>query len=138
MLRTDACPRLFSSFLTRVSIRVRLGSYPSGIRHILSHTAAILPVGLTFLALSVMLAIIAAIRQRHTYIDFSDQHRPPAVPGGPRIFGRPFVTAGQVVIAVTVVVAAVEIALLVLVLRMTDTVALKVSGLGHALLVQPS
>lgn len=35
---------------------------------------------------------------------------------GTRIFGRPFITAGWIVVAVSIVVAAVEIGLLVLVL----------------------
>ncbi|KAH7108067.1 hypothetical protein BKA62DRAFT_5601 [Auriculariales sp. MPI-PUGE-AT-0066] len=92
-------------------------------------------IGLIFLALSVMLAIITIFRQRHNFEDFADQNRPTQVSGHPRMFGRAFVTSGSIVVVVTIAVATVEIALLVLVLRMTDTVAVKVS-VGPHLVIQ--
>jgi hypothetical protein len=65
---------------------------------------------------------------RHSRHDFADQYRDdPSISKNAiqtvgqengRIFGRPFKTAGNIVIAVTTVVAAVEIALLAEVLRM--------------------
>ena len=81
-------------------------------------------VGLVFLVLAVMLAILAFLRNRRSYHDFADQHRPVAVGntsgGGTRVFGRAFVTAGWIVVAVTAVVGIVEVALLVLVLQITS------------------
>ena len=60
-------------------------------------------VGLVFLVLAVMLAILAFLRNRRSYHDFADQHRPVAVEntsgGGTRVFGRAFVTAGWIVVA---------------------------------------
>lgn len=65
------------------------------------------------------------MRARHSVHDFADRHKEHSIldPGLPsvgqengRVFGRPFVTAGWVVIQVTVLVAAVEVAMLVLIL----------------------
>lgn len=77
-------------------------------------------IGLVFLVLAVMLAILAFLRNRRSYHDFADQNRPVATTeNGARVFGRAFVTAGWIVVAVTAVVGVVEIALLVLVLKIT-------------------
>ena len=71
-----------------------------------------------------MFFALAYMRQRHSRHDFSDRawaHRSFTNPtrtvgqAGKRVFGRPFVTAGWVVVAVTAVVAAIEVALLVLI-----------------------
>jgi len=71
--------------------------------------------------------ILAFLRARHSRHDFADRWKeqpkyqhPMATVGkeGERIFGRPFVTAGWIVLAVTCVVAAVEIGLLLLVFRL--------------------
>jgi hypothetical protein len=71
--------------------------------------------------------ILAFLRARHSIHDFADrlkeesryQHAIKTVgQEGKRIFGRPFVTAGWIVVAVTCVVAAVEIGLLVLIFRL--------------------
>ena len=81
-----------------------------------------------------MIGVITVMRSRHSMHDFADEHRPPTLPdtdAGPvspvarsesrsRILGRPFVTAGWVVITLGAVVFAVEVALLVLVLRIPD------------------
>ena len=73
-----------------------------------------------------MLYMIAFLRQRHSLHDFADNswlhpslQNPVKTVGqtGKRIFGRPFVTAGWIVVAVSIVVAVVEIALLVLIFQ---------------------
>ncbi|EJD52584.1 hypothetical protein AURDEDRAFT_111231 [Auricularia subglabra TFB-10046 SS5] len=76
-------------------------------------------IGLVFLVLAVMLAILAILRNRRSYHDFADQNRPVASENGTRVFGRAFLTAGWIVVAVTAVVGIVEVALLVLVLKIT-------------------
>ncbi|KAF9458706.1 hypothetical protein BDZ94DRAFT_1200719 [Collybia nuda] len=84
-------------------------------------------IGILFAILGALLFILAFLRARHSNNDFADRWRtePPREPGlktvgqkGTRIFGRPFITAGWIVLAVTGVVATVEIALLVLVLQL--------------------
>lgn len=71
--------------------------------------------------------VLAFLRARHSRHDFADRwkenpkylHAMPTVgQENTRIFGRPFVTAGWIVMGVTCVVGAVEIGLLVLVLRL--------------------
>ncbi|KAJ7222232.1 hypothetical protein GGX14DRAFT_662964 [Mycena pura] len=90
------------------------------------------PIGLLFAILGVALYILAFLRARHSQHDFADYDKPESSDGIPgrdrdivqtkgqehtRIFGRPFITAGWIVVGVTAVVAAVEIGLLVLVLK---------------------
>lgn len=86
-----------------------------------------LEVGILFAVLGALLFILAFLRARHSNHDFPDRWRTeaPHEPGlktvgqeGTRIFGRPFVTAGWIVLAVTCVVATVEIGLLILVLEL--------------------
>ena len=83
-------------------------------------------VGLLFAVLACLLFILAFIRSRHSRHDFADRNKedapwPPAIvtvgTEGTRVFGRPFVTAGWIVIGVSAVVATVEIALFYLVLQ---------------------
>lgn len=82
-------------------------------------------VGLVYTILGVALTVMSFFRHRHSRHDFADIHRkepweharPTVGQTGKRVFGRPFVTAGWMVIAVTVIVAAVEISLLVLILN---------------------
>lgn len=83
-------------------------------------------VGLLFALLGGLLFIIAYFRARHCTHDFADRHKEARIldsgiktkgQEGTRIFGRPFVTAGWSVVQVTVVVAAVELALLVFIIR---------------------
>lgn len=73
-----------------------------------------------------MFFVIAFMRQRHSLHDFADSYwARPSVDSpirtvgqtGKRIFGRPFVTAGWVVVALAIIVAAVEIGLLVLIFQ---------------------
>ncbi|KZS95681.1 hypothetical protein SISNIDRAFT_452339 [Sistotremastrum niveocremeum HHB9708] len=79
-------------------------------------------IGLLYTILSAMLALLAFGRSRHSQHDFADEHRPDDSTGGRgRVFGRPFVTAGWVVVAVTFVVATVEIGLFVLVLNINTS-----------------
>jgi len=70
--------------------------------------------------------VISYFRSRHSTHDFADRHKEAHKfdvciktkgQDGARIFGRPFVTAGWIVVQVTAVVAAAEIALLVLIIR---------------------
>ncbi|EPS98932.1 hypothetical protein FOMPIDRAFT_90394 [Fomitopsis schrenkii] len=82
-------------------------------------------IGLVYTILGVALTVMSFFRHRHSRHDFADIHRkepweharPTVGQTGKRVFGRPFVTAGWMVIAVTVIVAAVEISLLVLILN---------------------
>lgn len=71
-----------------------------------------------------MLFVVAFLRQRHSRHDFADMYRDPAQhreaiktvgQTGKRVFGRPFVTAGWTVVAMSVIVFAVEVGLLVLI-----------------------
>jgi len=84
-------------------------------------------IGLLFAILAGMLYIFAFVRSRHSRHDFADcDKEDPSYQTalstvgqeGKRIFGRPFITAGWVVVGVSAAVAAVEIALLVLVLNL--------------------
>ncbi|KAF7373614.1 hypothetical protein MSAN_00571800 [Mycena sanguinolenta] len=90
-------------------------------------------VGLLFAVLGAALYVLAFLRARHSRHDFADYEKPEdcTTPSArrpqhvictkgqenTRIFGRPFVTAGSIVIGVAAVVAGVEIGLLVLVLK---------------------
>ncbi|KAJ7054702.1 hypothetical protein C8F01DRAFT_482648 [Mycena amicta] len=98
-------------------------------------------IGLLFAILGVALYILAFLRARHSRHDFADFDKPESRVAGEheqewgslrirsreivktrgqehaRLFGRPFITAGWIVVAVAAVVAVVEIALLVLVLK---------------------
>jgi hypothetical protein len=78
-------------------------------------------VGLLYAILAAVLYAIAFFRARHSQHDFSDEDAgecedsaamQTAGQQGGRRFGRPFATAGGFVVAVTVAVAAIEIALL--------------------------
>ncbi|KAF5329458.1 hypothetical protein D9619_009104 [Psilocybe cf. subviscida] len=83
-------------------------------------------IGLLFAILGCLLFISAFFRSRHSTHDFADRDKEQkAIDGGlktkgqegQRIFGRPFVTAGWIVLQVTLFVGAVEVALLVLIVR---------------------
>lgn len=94
----------------------------------LSIADASAPVGLLYAVLAGLLFVCAFLRARHSQHDFADTDRDidqlqeDAIPTKgqehKQVFGRPFVTAGWIVMTVTVVVAAMEIALLVLILRL--------------------
>ncbi|KAF9221743.1 hypothetical protein BS17DRAFT_241757 [Gyrodon lividus] len=86
-------------------------------------------IGVLYLVLSALILGLAYMRARHSQHDFADQspekmsalyHQAIPTKGQEqaREFGRPFVTAGSGVLAVTVVVFVVEVALLLLVLQM--------------------
>lgn len=83
-------------------------------------------IGIVYTVLSGMIYVVAFMRQRHSLHDFADSYwahpsmdNPIRTVGqtGKRIFGRPFVTAGWIVVSLAVVVAAVEIGLLVLIFQ---------------------
>ena len=81
------------------------------------------PVGLIYIALASLLLITAYIRRRHSNRDFSDQARTALEalhpqPSPARVWGRPFATAGWIVVQVTTIVASVQVVLLVLLLRL--------------------
>lgn len=69
--------------------------------------------------------MLAFVRQRHAMHGFADRYREEnserivrtVGQTGKQVYGRPFVTAGWIVIAVTIVVASVEISFLVLVFQ---------------------
>ena len=80
------------------------------------------PVGILYTVLAGLLYILAFLRQRHSMHDFADSglrsassEDPIRTAGqtGKRIFGRPFVTAGWIVVLLTIIVASVEITLMV-------------------------
>ncbi|KAF9450756.1 hypothetical protein P691DRAFT_809593 [Macrolepiota fuliginosa MF-IS2] len=82
-------------------------------------------VGLLFAFLGALLFIMSFFRARHSIHDFADRHKehsaldrglPSVGQENGRVFGRPFVTAGWIIIQVTVIVAAVEVAMFVLIL----------------------
>ncbi|KAG8678198.1 hypothetical protein FRC08_017983 [Ceratobasidium sp. 394] len=92
-------------------------------------------IGLMYTILAVLLFILSVVRRRHSRHDFSDYYaacgrfdgehpsgsaHEGAGPAAPRkrIFGRPFATAGWVVVVLTAVVAIVEIALLAFILEL--------------------
>jgi len=82
-------------------------------------------IGLSYAVLAGLLFIVSILRSRHSQHDFSDSYREETTSAiktkgqtGKRIFGRPFVTAGWIVVLVTAVVLSVEIALLVLILKL--------------------
>ncbi|KAF7307850.1 hypothetical protein MKEN_01145300 [Mycena kentingensis (nom. inval.)] len=100
------------------------------------------PVGLLFAILGSALYVVAFLRARHSRHDFADFNKPEDHDANhdgehdlgslrfrpreviktrgqenARIFGRPFITAGWIVVAMASVVAVVEVALLVLVMR---------------------
>jgi len=83
-------------------------------------------IGLLYAILSAMLFVIAFVRSRHSTHDFADRRKKSPKfdfcietkgQENGRIFGRPFITAGWIIIAITLVVAVAEIALLVLMLE---------------------
>ncbi|KAJ3973619.1 hypothetical protein EV361DRAFT_947773 [Lentinula raphanica] len=99
-------------------------------------------IGLLFTILGALLFVLSFLRDRHSRHDFADprgssigrhssyisralygSYEPEDIiqtvgQKGTRIFGRPFVTAGWIVISVAFVVFAVEIGLLVLILKL--------------------
>jgi len=101
---------------------------------ILQHTIdGNVTVGLLFVILSALLFIIAFLRSRHSAHDFADRYRGATEfdvciktkgQEGGRIYGRPFKTAGWIVIEVTTVVALAEIALLALIVQHKISVSL--------------
>ena len=91
----------------------------------ISLLTCLLLVGLLYAVLAGLLFVISFLRSRHSRHDFADGYRDTSYPAiktvgqtGKRIFGRPFVTAGWIVVAVSCIVATVEIGLLVLVLKL--------------------
>ncbi|KAJ6556885.1 hypothetical protein B0H10DRAFT_2169599 [Mycena sp. CBHHK59/15] len=88
-------------------------------------------IGLLFAVLGAALYVLAFLRARHSTHDFADydksedssapymRRRVIQTKGqeNTRIFGRPFITAGWIVVGVATVVAGVEVGLLVLVLK---------------------
>jgi len=82
-------------------------------------------IGLLYAVLAGLLFALSFLRSRHSQHDFSDAHKGENQPAirtrgqtGSRIFGRPFVTAGWIVVAVSIVVATVELGLLILVMKL--------------------
>ncbi|CAE6417891.1 unnamed protein product [Rhizoctonia solani] len=90
-------------------------------------------IGLLYVILAVLLFIVSIVRRKHSRHDFSDLHASHGrfdghhatrsedgqnPPPRKRIFGRPFVTAGWVVVFLTAMVAIIEIVLLIFLLEL--------------------
>jgi hypothetical protein len=76
-------------------------------------------VGILFIILGGLLSAISYFRRRQSNWDFSDQLRPlPSHVEKKRVFGGPFITAGWIVLAVTVTVVSAQVLLVVLILRL--------------------
>ncbi|KAG6889690.1 hypothetical protein C0995_015438 [Termitomyces sp. Mi166 len=88
-------------------------------------------IGILFAVLGTLLMILSFLRARHSDHDFDEKWKDPKLreerhraaiktvgQEGTRIFGRPFITAGWIVLAVACVVAVVEIGLLVLIIQL--------------------
>ncbi|KAI0947350.1 hypothetical protein AcW1_007594 [Taiwanofungus camphoratus] len=82
-------------------------------------------IGIIYTVLAAVFYVLAFVRQRHAMHGFADRYREEnserivrtVGQTGKQVYGRPFVTAGWIVIAVTIVVASVEISFLVLVFQ---------------------
>ncbi|KAF9512846.1 hypothetical protein BS47DRAFT_1330055 [Hydnum rufescens UP504] len=80
-------------------------------------------IGLVYCILTAVLVVTAVVRRRHSRHDFSDRYgrqvgRWDGFYGDShRIFGRPFVTAGWIVIIVSIVVGGLQLGLIVLLSR---------------------
>ena len=83
-------------------------------------------VGLLYAILAALLLLVAYFRARHNRHDFADGEGSITATkwvrikgqSGRRIYGRPFITAGLIVVAVSAVVLMVEIGLFVLVVKL--------------------
>ncbi|KAF8064292.1 hypothetical protein FPV67DRAFT_1420172 [Lyophyllum atratum] len=87
-------------------------------------------IGILFAILGSLLMALSYLRARHSDQDFDDRWKEEerakrhqdamktVGQEGTRIFGRPFITAGWIVLAVACVVAVVEVGLLVLIMRL--------------------
>lgn len=86
-----------------------------------------LAVGLLYALLAAFLLVIASIRAKHNKHDFADHpdseefySRAIQTKGqsNVRVFGRPFVTAGRIVVAILIGVGVIEVTLLALILKL--------------------
>lgn len=94
----------------------------------LTDADALSAVGILYAVLAGLLFVASFFRARHSRHDFADYDKEQYDPSrsralkssgqGGRIFGRPFKTAGWIVVAVALLVAAVEICLMVMVLEL--------------------
>lgn len=78
-------------------------------------------VGVLYIIIAGFLITAAYLRRRHSNRDFSDQLRPLPAPTNSttkRIFGAPFVTAGWIVIFVSLILVGADIVLFVFILRL--------------------
>ncbi|KAF8330152.1 uncharacterized protein EI90DRAFT_3060882 [Cantharellus anzutake] len=81
-------------------------------------------IGLLYCILTALLALTTVVRRKHSRHDFSDKYRSiggrgdgagggdPVPVDGRRIFGRPFVTAGRIVIIISLLVVSIQVTLL--------------------------
>jgi len=109
--------------------RTALGNFGAALTILRLFDHRFYQIGILYAVLAGLLFVASFFRARHSRHDFADYDkerydsgRPQALKTkgqeGQRIFGRPFKTAGWIVIAVTLLVAAVEICLMVLVLEL--------------------
>ncbi|CAG7851374.1 SubName: Full=Uncharacterized protein {ECO:0000313/EMBL:CCA71284.1} [Serendipita indica DSM 11827] len=78
-------------------------------------------IGVLYIIIAGFLITAAYLRRRHSNRDFSDQLRPLPAPTNSttkRIFGAPFVTAGWIVIFVSLILVGADIVLFVFILRL--------------------
>ncbi|KII90068.1 hypothetical protein PLICRDRAFT_53174 [Plicaturopsis crispa FD-325 SS-3] len=107
--------------------RTALGNLGYALAVIKLFDARFYRIGLLFALLSAMLFALSFVRARHSKHDFADHIPDESTSASPqplesvgqrgRVYGKPFYTAGWVVIAVTGAVAVVEIGLFWLVLK---------------------
>ncbi|EFI26882.1 hypothetical protein CC1G_15283 [Coprinopsis cinerea okayama7 len=105
--------------------RTALGSLGYALTILRLFDSAFHRIGLLFAILGAGLFVLAFLRSRHSNHDFADRSKEAhlvdravkTVGQDGRIFGRPFVTAGWIVIAVAAIVGGVEIAMFILILR---------------------
>ncbi|KIJ34543.1 hypothetical protein M422DRAFT_232931 [Sphaerobolus stellatus SS14] len=74
-------------------------------------------IGLLYTVLSILLFIMAYLRSISSRHDFADVNRPISNGSGRRVFGRAFTTAGWNVVAISLLVAVVEVVLFALVVN---------------------
>jgi len=124
-LRTCLANLSYSAIILKLfDSRFYNSKHPTGETNTFGLTSSLFsPVGLLYVILAALLLVTAYTRRRQSNLDFSDQARaalqsPHPPPDSARVWGRPFTTAGWVVVQVTVIVASVQIVLLILLLRL--------------------
>ncbi|KZP33258.1 hypothetical protein FIBSPDRAFT_773808, partial [Athelia psychrophila] len=108
--------------------RTALGNFGAALTILRLFDHRFYQIGILYAVLAGLLFVASFFRARHSRHDFADYDKEQYDPSrsralkssgqGGRIFGRPFKTAGWIVVAVALLVAAVEICLMVMVLEL--------------------